>query len=201
MAKTQGDRPIFIIKSHSVLKHWLDMHKFRNNPEAYLFCDTKGNPIIYNTFLVKFKRTAKESNITKKAFPYLLRHTTATEVYKNQNPIVARKILGHGPNSRMENVYCHLNEDDIEEAVTGTNGETRISKREITVCSRCGKANKSGSESCFSCGFVLKEIIDEETQKYALRLLKALRILETKYPEIKGVFEEIAKKEGMLYDV
>ncbi len=196
MAKKQGDRPIFVIKFYSIVKNWVTIqsHKFNNNPDAYLFCDKNGKPVKQNSVLVKMKNVTKKCGIKKEAYPYIWRHTTGTEFYKKYTSVIARKLMGHGQKSRMEAVYCHLNEEDLSEALMGTNGKKKEETKEIIVCPRCHKTN--GSEKCSNCGFST-EPIDKGEVELALKFLKAFRTLEQKYPdELRSVFEGIARKEG-----
>jgi len=51
--------------------------------------------------------------------PYLFRHTYGTWAYKYHNTAYARRLMGHGPKSKMERIYCHLAQEDLEEALLG----------------------------------------------------------------------------------
>ncbi|MBU1051259.1 MAG: site-specific integrase [Nanoarchaeota archaeon] len=50
-------------------------------------------------------------------FPYLIRHTRATELYLN-NPKVAQKFMGHKKD--MSNIYTHLSSKDVKENLLQT---------------------------------------------------------------------------------
>ena len=55
----------------------------------------------------------------KRVWLYLFRHTAGTRYYGKYEGSYARRLMGHAAGSKMEEVYCHLNEEDIEARLLG----------------------------------------------------------------------------------
>jgi hypothetical protein len=55
----------------------------------------------------------------KRVWPYLFRHTFGTWAYSRHNSTYARRLMGHAAGSKMESVYCHLSEEDLENVLLG----------------------------------------------------------------------------------
>lgn len=74
------------------------------------FCISKATATLW------IKSIGKKANIT--LFPYLLRHSRATELYLNMPSKVAQKFMGHSKD--MSDFYAHLSSKDVKEATLKT---------------------------------------------------------------------------------
>ena len=117
MHRKTGERAIFIgffiQGSDELIRNWIKFHPERDG-------NNKLFPGMYNERMINIvARAAREAKIKKKAWPYLFRHTYGTWAYGSYNSAHARRLMGHSAGSKMEGIYCHLNEDDIVNVLTG----------------------------------------------------------------------------------
>ena len=106
------DRDLFIPELTSIL---LDQWK-KVKPEntKYFFTTLKGNKLIDRYIQNMVIRYGKKANIGKKISPHTLRHTYATEYYRQSKDIeTLRKILGHSDISTTT-IYITLANIDVE---------------------------------------------------------------------------------------
>ena len=197
-----GERTILLFKSQPYIKQWLQVHPFRNDPNAYLFVSLWGgkwrqiNPESYTTYIA---RLAKKAGIKKRVHPHMLRHTRLTELAKVLTEQELKIFAGWEPDSTMASVYVHLSGRDIEKAllkkVAGVKveeeEEKKPSKLEPKICPRCGWENVPEALYCSGCGLVLDErmafkIREEEEEKTETieKLERALRKLAKEKPEV-----------------
>ena len=65
----------------------------------------------------EFKKLGQRAGLTKKVYPHLLRHTTATHLLNNGSSLsVVQKYLGHTNPSTTE-IYAQLNTDEIQQSL------------------------------------------------------------------------------------
>jgi len=111
-----GSRRIRIIESVLLLKIWLSYHPFRRNLESPLWFD-KGNFLSYSSFRKILKRIVEKTNIRKRVYPQLFRHSRATELANYLTEPQLKEFLGWCPASRMPSLYVHLSGRDIDRAI------------------------------------------------------------------------------------
>lgn len=82
--------------------------------KALLFTTLRGTPIYPSAVRVMVKRRARKAGIQKDVHPHTLRHTYATELYRQcRNLLTVQKALGHSHmNSTL--IYTHLVDEDYE---------------------------------------------------------------------------------------
>lgn len=92
-------------------------------PEEFLyFVSYKNNPLKAQYLDQMIKRYAKKAGIQKRVYCHLLRHTYATEYYRQTKDIGAlRLILGHSDISTTQ-IYVTLSNEDIKKATKGVVG-------------------------------------------------------------------------------
>lgn len=178
MARSAGERPLFLFKTCDLLKAWLAEHPQKNKLEAPLWITkSTGEPVSLRVLNTVFKRIAKRAGITKRAYPYLLRHCKGTEVYLKYAPALAMKMMGHNdPKTGL--VYTHLAEEDVLEALQQEHG-LKPKKQEaenVEICQSCGHNNPYGSIQCNNC-------------KAALNVAGAIRIEQESEEELKKLRE------------
>jgi len=85
----------------------------------YFFINLKGAKVAVRYVQDMVKRYRQRSNIDKNITPHTLRHTFATEFYRQTKDIeTLRKILGHSDISTTQ-IYVTLANIDVENAMNG----------------------------------------------------------------------------------
>lgn len=114
--KTRRARSVFVEQATYYLK------KLQEETESRFVFPSKSDaekPIIKTTISMWFRSIGKKA-LGREIFPYLLRHSRATELYKNAGipDKIAQKFMGHSKN--MADVYTHLDSDDVKNAMSKT---------------------------------------------------------------------------------
>ncbi len=199
MARSSGERPLFLFKTYDLMKAWLQEHPARNNPDAPLWV-TKSTrkPLTLCVLNIFFHRISKRAGITKRCYPYLLRHCKGTEVYIKYAPALAMKMMGHG-DITTGLVYTHLAESDVLEALQQENGikPKKSETGDTELCLKCGHQNPYGSIQCNNCkaglgaaGAIKVEKENEEEAKMVQELKGLLAD-----PQIIDVLKALKKQE------
>lgn len=90
----------------------------------YLFPTLEGKVLKDSYLRLMVKRYGQKAGIEKDVHPHMLRHTFATEFYRQTNDLRAtQKILGHADISTTQ-IYTHITDEDIDEKM----GSFRYSK-------------------------------------------------------------------------
>jgi len=140
MGKKKGERPLYLTEFLSEFKSWIRGHPKRYDPNAYLFFTSNGligyrnmvkiiERLAVRAGIMRYKRDKNGEVIKglrgkaevegKRVWLYLFRHTAGTRYYGKYEGSYARRLMGHAAGSKMEAVYCHLNEQDIEARLLG----------------------------------------------------------------------------------
>jgi len=113
------DRDLFLpIDSLESLKDWE-----KKRPESVFFFSTlKGKKLCIRYLQEMIKRYSLKAGIKKRVSPHTLRHTFATEFYRQTKDIeTLRKILGHA-NISTTTIYITLANIEVENAMKGFEG-------------------------------------------------------------------------------
>jgi site-specific recombinase XerD len=87
--------------------------------QGLLFTTLKGTPIHANALRAMVKRRSGKAGLTKDVHPHLLRHTFATELYRQTKDIrLVQKALGHSDLSTTM-IYTHIVDADLAAALKG----------------------------------------------------------------------------------
>lgn len=142
MDKKMGERPLYITEYVDEFTAWVRRHPNKYAPDAVLFHSNNGfltyanmvkivKRLALRAGIMRFKRDEKGNIIRdmrgkaivegKRVWPYLFRHTAGTRYYGKYEGSYARRLMGHAAGSKMEGVYCHLSEADIESRLLGKN--------------------------------------------------------------------------------
>ena len=82
-----------------------------------LFTTLKGRKLSDRYIRTMVKREAKAGGIEKDVHPHMLRHTFATDIYRDTKNIrLTQKVLGHADLSTTM-IYTHIVDDEIEDAM------------------------------------------------------------------------------------
>ncbi len=185
--KHTGERNVFCVRSYTLLRMLADSLK---SPEDLLFRKKTGRAFTGADYTHALQRIAVRAGVKKHLTPYTLRHARATLSYRDLGEQVAKKMLGHSPDSSMARTYVHLADDDVEDAILRANGLTPEKERvESTKCPICKQPSYYGEKICSKCSSPLTlegaVKVDSGTQEL-LALLKdeeviaALRAIKAK---------------------
>ena len=188
------------------LKDYFSMNEFE--PDDLIF---KYSTASITVILNRIEKTLKKrySKWSKHLNPHLFRHSRLTELASSTvNEPQLRKFAGWVGSSQMPEVYFHLDDNDLKNAVfNGTQTKKQIIEQiEPIVCPHCKTKNPPEAITCYKCGNIVnkdkvivgrlkeREEIDElkkqnEDLHEANELLKiGIEDLRT---EVKQMFDEL----------
>jgi site-specific recombinase XerD len=85
--------------------------------KAVLFTTLAGKPLRDNYLRVMVKRYGQKAGIGKDVHPHMLRHTFATDLYRETKNIrLVQKALGHASLGTTM-IYTHIVDDELEDAL------------------------------------------------------------------------------------
>lgn len=183
-----GPKQLTVVPSFRPLLEWLSEHPENDNPTAYLwFENNKTGRISYSQLLRIVRESAKAGGVKKHVWPYLLRHTSLTNVEK----AFGSKITDiHGNwvhSSNMRSRYVHLANSDQDKAIRKRYG-LLTEKDDMdsgflnpVACPRCMEDNSSDKKRCAKCGFILDNEI-------------AQKIVVKENAKTKGLQRKVTKK-------
>ena len=88
----------------------------KGDPE-HVFTALKGKPVSPRYVQAMVKRYATKAGIGKNIHPHTLRHTFATDLYRETSKIrLVQKALGHA-NLSTTQIYTHIVDEELEEAL------------------------------------------------------------------------------------
>lgn len=100
----------------ALLQRWV-IKKARLPESAWLFTSRDGKLIDTRYLRFMVKRLAKKAGVLKDIHPHTLRHTFATDLYRQtKNLRLTQKALGHSQISSTM-IYTHIVDDEMEEAL------------------------------------------------------------------------------------
>jgi len=116
-----GMRRIRLIASVPSLSAWLNIHPFKDDKDAWLWVGlspvNKGDKLSYNGLKNLIKDLSKKANIKKKIYPYIFRHSRATELAKHLTEAQLCQFMGWVQGSKQAATYVHLSQRDTDEAI------------------------------------------------------------------------------------
>lgn len=102
----------------ALLRHWRERQvKDVAGEKAEIFTTLAGTPISVRYVQAMVKRYTARAGITKSVHPHTLRHSFATDLYRETKDIrLTQKALGHA-NLATTQIYTHLVDEDLEAAL------------------------------------------------------------------------------------
>jgi ribosomal protein L40E len=205
-----GWRRIRLIDYSKDLLNWLDIHTFKNNPEAYVWInlETLKGVITPNAVSKMLKISAKKCNITKPIHPHAFRHARATNLAKQLPEAVMKKFFGWTNDSNMASVYYHLSGKDVDDALLKLHGikEEEIKEEKnvgMKICQRCGESNSILSHFCRKCNtpLDLKVMLefDSKRKEFDNFVKDFLLVLAERDKSVKEIFRQMVKERGLEY--
>jgi len=112
--KGDKDRQVWVNESTlELMRAWRE----RSPDSRYCFPTLKGTRIHGQALREMMARRGKKAGIAKGVHPHMLRHTYATELYRETKDIrLVQKALGHAHLSTTM-IYTHIVDDDMETAM------------------------------------------------------------------------------------
>lgn len=172
-------RRVRLISSVPLLAAWLDLHPFRENPEAPLWCrlGTNGRyePLNYPGMKAIIQRTAKRAGIRKRIYAHLFRHSRATDLAGKLTEAQLKEFFGWVQSSRQAATYVHLSGRDVDDALLRIYGLKKSEEADNAkqlkpkTCARCKSQNSYSSEFCNRCGMPvdLRSAYNAESERNA----------------------------------
>ncbi len=115
--ETKNDDPRKAIVTGIVVEHLRTLCAGKG-PEAYVFTNMEGKPLIEQLLRYDIKRRAIIAGVTKRVHPHLFRHSLATTLLENGVDIsIVARILGHRDVNTTYSTYMHLSDDSIRKAI------------------------------------------------------------------------------------
>lgn len=113
--KGQKDRMLWI--NEDLLEFLGEWRESRPVQVSSLFVTLKGEAIQARYLRAMIKRLGKKAGIQKDVHPHMLRHTFATDLYRETKNIrLVQKALGHSDLSTTM-IYTHIVDDELEGAL------------------------------------------------------------------------------------
>jgi len=117
--KTHKARSVYVCEATFYLKKLKEQREDINNPLLFPANRDPSKPLRKDTASHWLGRISEEV-LGRRIFPYILRHSRATELYTNASipDKIAQKFLGHSKS--MGDVYTHLSNKDVKESMVKT---------------------------------------------------------------------------------
>lgn len=198
-----GQRRIRLVESIPYLQAWLNIHPFREKPDAPLWFSTRSKSGISYPYLYKLiERLSRQAGIKKKVTPHVFRHSRLTELAKYIPEQKLKLFAGWTPDSKMASIYVHLSGKDLDEDILSLHGlETQkltapLKKTSLTPieCGRCQQKNPATAKYCLHCGMILDEKTALEVMERSTNPLANIIREETK--DVVSLMKEMRKEEG-----
>lgn len=196
-----GERVVRLVMCVPLLQKWInDYHPDKLNPDSYLWVKEKtypSKPLGYVTIKKILKENIEKTNIKKRIYPHLLRHSRLTILAKRLSDSQLKLFAGWTQSSKMNSVYIHLSSKDCDNAILSLYGiqENNTEKPiDFVTCMKCYHKNPIGNMFCDNC----KAVLDDKMSKLEDVLIEFFEFLKVKYPELKDILKQIAKKHELI---
>ena len=210
-------RPIRLIKSTPKLAAWLNVHPFRNIPNAPLWPNLSGHnygdQLTYKAIREMLRKRAKTAGINKRFYMYLNRHSEITNTANFLTEGQLRKRHGWTPGSKSPEIYTHLTQGDVDDAMLNHYGIKKTNEdtenHPPKICSICDMPNEFNTQSCSKCGkyltieaaIIAEEKENEQNQKLTDTVEQLIEQQKQDKSELLEMFSdklEQMRKEGYI---
>jgi integrase/ribosomal protein L40E len=191
-----GMRRVIALFAWPYLIQWLNIHPYRDDPDAPLWINVEGKPLLYPALRKKLMELGRKAGIKKKVNPHQFRHSRATYLSRHLTEAQLSQYLGWVQGSRMPQIYVHMSSRDLVEPLLslyglGESGKPKQPKLKPTICWKCRRLNPADAGVCTSCGSYLNLEtaikVDEERKR-------KLEELSTKLEEERNLRREYEKR-------
>jgi site-specific recombinase XerD/RNA polymerase subunit RPABC4/transcription elongation factor Spt4 len=162
------ERVTRVIAYVSLLKQWLSIHPFKNDPNAYLWLSEATNhrwrPLGLRSAEKMFKDIMKQAGIQKRPRLYILRHSRATHLANKLTEAQMCSYFGWQLGTKVVQRYIHLagvRTDDalLELAGVKVDKDNNGSALKVRYCKRCNEMLSPNHEFCTRCGYSDKDAV------------------------------------------
>jgi integrase len=166
------ERVTRVIAYVPLLKQWLSVHPFKNDPNAYLWLSESSNskwkPIGLKGAERMFVDIMKRAGINKRPRLYILRHSRATHLANKLTEAQMCAYFGWQLGTKVVQRYIHLagvKTDDalLELAGVKVDKDNESSALKVRYCKRCNEMLSPNHEFCIRCGYSDKDVITATT--------------------------------------
>jgi len=181
------------------LQGWLEHHRDRDNPDAYVFYGYN-DQMTAERFRQILRTAARKAGIKRRVWPHLLRHSriAALKQQKDQKKKLSdddiMNISGHRDRHMLDRygkITMAMTNQRLLEAAGFADEEIEVKKGvNPQACPRCKFLNSPLSEFCGRCGMVL----DEATALKVQEEQKDLEVIRSKLPELLEAVELLKEK-------
>jgi len=193
-----GMRRIRLVFSGPYIAKWLDIHPFRNDPDAPLWVNIGhrnfGKQMSYGAIRKSIKATAQKAGIKKRVYNHLFRHSRATDYAGFMSQAQLEMHMGWKHGTRMSATYLHLQGGQVDNTILEHYGLKQKNEKASELvprkCARCKTINGPTSDFCASCGMVLDLEAAVDVEKKRSDVAMALMELVEKEPEIAKILRE-----------
>jgi len=204
-----GARVIRLVDSVPYLQTWLNVHPYRDNPKAALWCKIRkglGNDSIqYHNVRKLVVGLAKDVGIKKPCTPHKLRHARLTELAKYLPEQKLKVYAGWTPGSRMTGTYVHLSGKDLDDDILQLHGitpkklEKPLEKGALKTqqCVRCKRDNPATAQYC-QCGMILDKKLAIEKMNQEANIEELRKQLEGKDERLVELERKVEELTGAL---
>lgn len=129
--KGAKDRTLWVgERDLGLLRRWRERQvKVVPGAPSCVFTTLGGRPVSNRYVQEMVKRYAAKAGIDKDVHPHMLRHTFATDLYRQTTNIrLTQKALGHS-NLTTTMIYCHIVDEELEDALKLFRKADRVPQR------------------------------------------------------------------------
>lgn len=125
--KGAKDRTLWVGESDlRLLRHWRDRQAREiSGASSHLFTTLQGRPVSSRYVQEMVKRLAEKAGIEKDVHPHTLRHSFATDIFRQTTNIrLTQKALGHSSLATTQ-LYTHIVDEELEGALKSFRHSTK----------------------------------------------------------------------------
>lgn len=207
-------RNIRLVASAPYIQRWLQLHTYKDKPEAPLFYSIYNHlKALGKTMCAKIIWKAAEKagfkgEDLKRFHPHAFRHGRLSELGHDLTDS-EMKFVGGWSDRRMISLYSHVDQDRVNNKLLMLQGltieeEKQISQLQVKVCSRCKNMNAATDLYCSVCGIPLTpegqkaiEQRDEELQKLREEVTELRKWVDLSLKNAKDDIIQNLKKHGL----
>ena len=125
--KGAKDRTLWIGENRlEALRDWKERQiEWLEDAPEHVFTTRNGDPVSHRQVQKMISNYSEKAGIEKNVHPHTLRHTFATDLYRETGKIrLVQKALGHADLSTTM-IYTHIVDEELEDAMKSFRGEER----------------------------------------------------------------------------
>ena len=125
--KGAKDRTLWVAEADiDRLRSWRERQATTCDPCEHAFTTLEGKPLGHRYVQRMVKRYAAKAGIAKNISPHTLRHSFATDLYRETSKIrLVQKVLGHSDLSTTM-IYTHIFDEEVESALKSFRQTTAV---------------------------------------------------------------------------